>query len=252
MKPYFPIRILQALTAACLLISMVGVPHSFATDNTYQNGTASFGRQTGNHMWTDYEEISFSGSSDNGSSNGLFQSDPHGGAFRNATVILKNNGTVNISNSYTGYFQDYFSPSYSEFYSYGGAIYNSSFQIENNENVNIQNNHTSTFSSSYPYYSFNYAGGAIYNKNSSNQFVISGNDNVSIQKNRVYSSSSVGGAIYNSGTFSVRGNGNVEFRQNWEQKGNLLRSIVSNGTLSLSAPEEHRITFFDSIYSSGY
>lgn len=285
MKLHLPARLFRTLIAWHMILSFCSGALSFAevsaplflSEEGYVNGAVTYSdRQTGAHTWTDYEEITFRNCY---ASSGTSESSANGGAVSiyndSTTLLLNNNGAIDFCDNHAG---DYYSTdtssygiggTYSYFYDYkhnsrGGAVYNTGdFQVNCNESVHFQNNTTyNTSSKSYQrsdfkqgtYYDYNYIyryiyryyGGAIYNTGT---FSLTDNGEVLFQGN---ASSESGGAIYNAGTFSLTGNGDVVFRQNWEGGNSRLRSIYNaGGTVSLDALDGHRITFYDGIYSSG-
>lgn len=108
----------------------------------------------------------------------------------------------------------------------GGAICNDSsyatFTLSENGNVTFIGN-TSSFSSTSSSYAVSSSGGAIYNSGS---FDLNGNGAVSFINNTASSAASFfpsfGGAIRNSGTFALRDNGEVSFIENTASYGGAI------------------------------
>ena len=180
-------------------------------------------------------DVSFSG---NSSSSPYYS---RGGAIcaGNGDVTISQNGDVSFSGNSSSSTYSYTT------YSYGGAIYadEGDVTISNNADVSFSGNSSSSYSNSY--------GGAIY---ASDGLTISNNADVSFSGNSSSSYyDSYGGAIYASRGLTIQGNDSVLFEKNYENNNGIyrLRSIYSDGGMTLSAKTGGNITFYDSVYSSG-
>ena len=122
---------------------------------------------------------------------------------------------------------------------YGGAVYGDKDDIVNligNGEVSFVGNKASSL------------GGAIggYVNSTIN---LANNESVIFRMNSAPS----GGAIHTKGNLYIQNNGSVLFEKNYENNNGIyrLRSIYSDGGMTLSAKTGGNITFYDSVYTSG-
>lgn len=150
----------------------------------------------------------------------------------------------------------------SKSYAYGGVLYGKNIDFsENDDNISFTNNIakaiTYTYASSYgseesSEYSAAY-GGAIYGSNV--QINNNAGDIAFIGNGVNGTSTALGGAIYSTGSITISGNENVSFEKNYEKTSSyLLRSIYlanysTAESLKLAAKSGYSITFNDSVYS---
>ncbi len=165
-----------------------------------------------------------------------------------SSVTIDNNGIVQFSNNSAG-------ETVSSSSGHGGAIrHQGSLRISNNSEVIFSDNALKAWASA--------EGGAISNMwTSSATLSITNNGNISFSRNSAYSSSgrfnASGGAIYTICTLEIMGNNDVLFEKNYERVVDAyrLRSIYSakytSSPIYLSAPDNKKITFYDSVYSCG-
>ena len=173
-------------------------------------------------------DVSFSGNSASAAS-----SSSCGGAIYATTVTISNNSDVSFSGN---------SSSSSSYDSYGGAIEASTVTISNNADVSFSGNSASADDYSY--------GGAI----DAYTVTINNNADVSFSGNSASADDeSYGGAIYAYSGLTIQGNDSVLFEKNYENNNGAyrLRSIYSDGGMTLSAKTGGNITFYDSVYTAG-
>ncbi len=236
-----------------------------STGSTYSYGGAIYA-SNGNVTISNNGDVSFSRNSGSGRRSVIYapvareiiydEYYSYGGAICASTVTISNNGDVSFAgNSVYSSADSAFMVALSA--AHGGAIYasNGNVTISHNDNVSFAGNSASSTGSLEIRSNASSYGGAICAY--SGAVTISHNGDVSFSGNSAssYNSSDndpLGGAIYAWGV-TIQGNDSVLFEKNYENSSGVyrLRSIYSEGGMTLSAKTGGNITFYDSVYIRG-